>query len=66
MMYRVTFVQNSDYCKLNPSDKDCLFSVDLEAPTKAEAAYKYHRNTGMVFDPIAKSTLPVVWGIKEL
>lgn len=65
MIYRITFVQASDYCQIRPGDKDCLFTVDIDAPSKTEAIIKYHSIHG-VYHPIRKSVLPEVWTIEEI
>ena len=64
MKYQVTCLHNSDYCKIQPSDKDCQYSFTIEANSKEEARMLVHKNFVMDGYGQAANNLPMVWEVK--
>ena len=71
MKYKITYLANSDYCELKPSDKECHRTTVIDANSKAEAVMQLHREMGMVFSPgkksgeVSKKNLPVIWSVEK-
>jgi hypothetical protein len=71
MQYKITYLMNSDYCELKPSDKECQRTITIEANSKVEAVTKLHEQWGMVFSSeqfncgTACKVQPVIWSIEE-
>lgn len=70
MKYRITYIVNSDYCSLKPSDTECHRSVDIIANTKTEAIMQLHEQFDMipVRGKICQPTniFPQIWTVDNL
>lgn len=66
--YKITYVTNSDYCRINPSHKDCQRDITIEAPSKSQAVTELHRDMVPETDTKghSRNIVPIVWEIKEL
>jgi hypothetical protein len=75
MKYKITLINNSDYCHLAPSDPECQYPVIIYADNKAKAVHEIHDRAGMTSltynRPCAKrcnphNIAPEVWSIEEV
>ena len=66
MKHKITFLHTTEYCLLQPSDKECQYTKILEADTKTEAIMKYHQDAGMVRNQRQYATTPIVWSVEVL
>lgn len=70
MKYKITYIANSEYCNLKPSDSDCQRSVNVIANTKTEAIMELHEQFDMipVRGRICQPTniFPMVWTVENL
>ena len=71
MLYKITYLINSDYCELRPDDPKCHIEQRIESNSKVEAVQELHRICGMVSEQNqralhSKNILPIVWEIVEV
>jgi hypothetical protein len=68
--YQITYLINSDYCSLNPSDTECQRKETIYADNKTKAILEFHQLMGMSRSASTRcgegKTLPEVWSIDEL
>jgi len=70
MKYIVTYIVNSDYCSLKPSDPECQRVVNVEANSKTEAVMQLHEGRGMLRDNSQRcqhgKIMPEIWSVEEV
>jgi hypothetical protein len=71
MLYKITYLINSDFCNLKPDDKNCHLVARIKANSKTEAIQELHRTFGMSFDQTqralhSRNVLPKVWEVVEI
>ena len=67
--YIITYLSNTDYCKIKPEDLECHTKITIEANNKAEAISKLHDRfdyanmTGVKQESYNK--FPEIWEVVE-
>jgi hypothetical protein len=62
--FTITYLCNSDYCRIKPSDPECHRTVEIEAESLVQAQYKLWEMFGCKNDDAHNhNALPVVWEI---
>jgi len=70
MIYQLTFINDTDYCQIKPSDTDCHYRVKVEANSKYEAVWEYlsawRQSTGIKNAYLPDTFKPILWTVNEV
>ena len=70
MIYKLTFINDTDYCNLKPSDIKCQYRVTVKAKNKYDAVWSYltdwRANTKTDNQVSANYCKPVLWTVEEV
>jgi hypothetical protein len=70
MTYQLTFVTNTDYCQIKPSDTNCQYRVTIKADSKYEAVWEYlsawRQSTALKGAYLPDTFKPILWTVKEM
>lgn len=67
MIYNITFIVDSDYCLLQPSDTVCQRQILIEADNKTQAVMRFHKEKGDLIKGIGShNNSLVIWSIDKV